>query len=217
MFRCNGVLPSQGLQRQHQRASKREKYSDQLIGQELLPEEANPKLALLQKIGGSKLLSVLDQLGNFVGEFFDLLGSLAWAPYRERNCHSNELILRSDSIMRVNESADGPTSAETWPGVQRYMKCFSVRSVEYRRVPGESNKCLPAVFTLVGVSLQRNTPVAGVIVEGRYQKTTLKARRWVSGKSHFLATRKHMKPRGHGSQQREERQWREFPPRSSAR
>jgi hypothetical protein len=126
--------------------------------QESLPGEGTPKLPLLESILGGKLLSVLNQIGNFVGNFFQLLSRLASALGWERYGHANKLILISDPIMGIGETADGSVRTEAWAGVQRHMKCFAVRPVDYRRVCGESNEKFPAVCALVAISLQGRTP-----------------------------------------------------------
>lgn len=144
-----------------------------------LPLGTNRKSALVEGTRGGKFVSVLDQLGNFVGKFFDLLGSPAGTTYWEQNCHINELILWADSVMGIGESADAPGGSDTWPCVQRHMECFSVRSVDYWRVPGKSNENLPTMSAGVGVPLHRETPCLPTVFP-----QTVTERRAKSEKSH---------------------------------
>ena len=120
-------------------------------GQTSLAGEGNPKLALLKNMGGGDLFSVLNQVGDFVGKFFDLLGSLARIAYRERNCDGDELILRTDLVVAIGESVDGPSGRDAKARVQRDVERFSIRPIDHRCVPSQPREWLSAVSTFLRV------------------------------------------------------------------
>ena len=129
------------------------------------PGVATPEMAFVESVRGEKLGSVLDQLSDFVGKFFDLFSRLVPAFYREGKQDSNKLILRPDSVVDINERADGSATIGKRASIQRYMEGFTVRSVDYRRVPGESNERFAAVLAPVGVSLQGEDPSSAAILQ----------------------------------------------------
>jgi hypothetical protein len=114
--------------------------------------ETAHKLALIESTGGGKLLSLPNENGNFVGNLFQLPSSLASVLCWEPNGHTNKLILSSDSIMGISESADESGGTKVWAGVQTNMESLSVRTIDNRNLLRESNEGLSAMRAFFGVS-----------------------------------------------------------------
>jgi hypothetical protein len=155
------------LERKH--ASRHESLTQSPMS-ETLWQKSSHESALLQNIRRGKFLSCLNQIGNFVSNFFKFLSSPGSALCRKRNSHIHILSFGFDSIMDIAKSADGSAGTEVWPGIQRHVKCFAIRPVDYRRVPGESNESFPAVLALVGVPPQSKPPFSLAIFAGNAQE-----------------------------------------------
>jgi hypothetical protein len=131
------------------------------------------ELAIIEIVARIEFLACLDQLRNFVSYAFDL-AKLSFSIFLRVSYEDNqEIVLGPQSIMGINKIAKNVLGVEASRRTrkQRHVESFPVRTIDNQGRLAGTNEDLPAVSTLIGVSLQGVPPsrpapvVAGSLTE----------------------------------------------------
>jgi hypothetical protein len=119
-----------------------------------------------------ELLALCEQLCKLIRNLFHLANdrapSYSWAP--DDNCEL--VILGPNLVVDINEVAKHLTTKQTAsgtqlgirPGNQTDVKALPVGAIDDRGFPTKPEEKLSAVSTLIGVSMQGDTPIAAPVI-----------------------------------------------------
>jgi hypothetical protein len=143
---------------------------------EMLTREARRKLVAVEGINCGKSLAFVNQLCNLVSCFFDLANYFFRVFFCvQQDDHKDEVGFGPDLIKGIAEATDELLQVKAtrkswtriWSGIQRHVKGSSVRAIDNWSHLRASSESSPAMRAIAGVSIQRNTPIAGAGIENR--------------------------------------------------
>jgi hypothetical protein len=141
---------------------------------EVLTLQARQKTVGVEGVQDLQLCALREQLCKLVGSLLHLPNDRApdnsWPP--DDDCEL--VILGPNSVVDINKVAKHLTTKQTAsrtrlgirPGNQTDVEARPVGAIDDRGFPTEPEEKLPTVCTLIGVSMQGNTPVAAPVFAG---------------------------------------------------
>jgi hypothetical protein len=141
----------------------------------MLFREPKRKPTAVESIDRLQLHARFKQLGNFVGNVFNVLKCVFARFLLVQYEHKKEITLGPEAVLDIGEVTDelawvvtaGRLGTEIGAKEQRQVKGCFVGAINDRRFLTKSVEVVPAVSALAGISLHRNTPCPASIIAAK--------------------------------------------------